>query len=107
MTVLFFNQINATDIEKAGGKGANLGEMTQADFPVPKGFCITTEGYQKIINAEDLYPQIEILLNTSSNSLAENAKKIQQLIVDIPMPEDLAKEIRHAYRKLAGEKTIT
>ena len=103
MTILLFNQINATDIEKVGGKGANLGEMTQAGFPVPTGFCITTDGYQRIVDEGNLYPQIEQLLASSTPS-AEIAEKIQALILNIPIPKDLAEEINNAYRKLSKEK---
>ena len=106
MTILFFNQINATDIEKVGGKGANLGEMTQAGFPVPTGFCITTDGYQRIIDDGNLYPQIEQLLASSVPS-SEVAEKIQALILNIPIPKDLAEEISNAYRKLSKEKIIS
>jgi rifampicin phosphotransferase len=107
MTILFFNQINATNIDKVGGKGANLGEMTQAGFPVPTGFCIATDGYQRIINTGNLYPQIETLLHSSPNSFAKSAEKIQQLILSVPIPEDLAEEISNAYRKLSKEKVIS
>ena len=33
----------------AGGKGANLGELTQAGIPVPPGFVVTAETYQKFM----------------------------------------------------------
>lgn len=47
--VLFFYEINRTSISCVGGKGANLGEMTQAGFPVPKGFCVTTDAYKDFL----------------------------------------------------------
>ncbi len=106
MTILFFNQVNAADIEKVGGKGANLGEMSQAGFPVPPGFCIATDAYQRMISRGNLYPQIETLLNSSINSLAESAKRIQEMILGVSFPDDLAKEIENAYRKLAKEKIV-
>jgi len=40
---LFFEEIDKKDLLLVGGKGANLGEMTKAGFPVPEGFCVTTE----------------------------------------------------------------
>ena len=43
--ILFFEEIDKTMVSRVGGKGANLGEMTGAGFPVPKGFCLTTEIY--------------------------------------------------------------
>jgi phosphoenolpyruvate synthase/pyruvate phosphate dikinase len=32
-----------------GGKGANLGELTRAGFPVPVGFCVTTAAYREFL----------------------------------------------------------
>lgn len=34
--ILPFSDINARDLGLVGGKGANLGEMTNAAFPVPQ-----------------------------------------------------------------------
>src|SRR3954470_6473443 len=37
------------DLEVAGGKGANLGELTRAGLPVPPGFVITTAAYDAFV----------------------------------------------------------
>ncbi|HUD11783.1 MAG TPA: PEP/pyruvate-binding domain-containing protein [Candidatus Saccharimonadia bacterium] len=37
-------------MQAAGGKGASLGEMLQAKFPVPPGFAVTTSAYRKLKN---------------------------------------------------------
>lgn len=39
--VAFFKDIDKNDLASVGGKGANLGEMTKAGFPVPNGFAVT------------------------------------------------------------------
>ena len=41
--VLPFEKTNKHDIALVGGKGANLGEMTSAGFPIPSGFCLTSD----------------------------------------------------------------
>ena len=38
--------IRASDTEVAGGKGANLGELIAAGFPVPDGFVLGTAAYR-------------------------------------------------------------
>ena len=38
--ILNFNEIKKEDVLVAGGKGANLGEMTSANINVPSGFVI-------------------------------------------------------------------
>ena len=47
------------DIDLAGGKGANLGELIQQSFPVPPGFVVTAQAYESIVNGwplSDLSP---------------------------------------------------
>ena len=47
--ILDFAQIHKDDILRAGGKGANLGEMTAAGINVPKGFVITADAYREFL----------------------------------------------------------
>lgn len=44
--VVALGELNRSSIGLAGGKAANLGELINAGFPVPEGFCVTTEAYQ-------------------------------------------------------------
>ena len=37
--------VRAADLSIVGGKGASLGELVRAGFPVPDGFVITTDAY--------------------------------------------------------------
>ena len=39
----WFDEISRANVPQAGGKGANLGEMTKAGLPVPPGFVITAQ----------------------------------------------------------------
>ena len=43
--ILWFAQLGKEDIPIAGGKGANLGEMTQIGIPVPPGFVVSVQAY--------------------------------------------------------------
>ena len=43
--IAWFKDVTKEDIPLVGGKGANLGEMTRAGFPVPTGFIITSAAY--------------------------------------------------------------
>jgi phosphoenolpyruvate synthase/pyruvate phosphate dikinase len=40
-----FEELGRDDIDRAGGKGANLGELTRAGLPVPSGFVVSTDAY--------------------------------------------------------------
>ena len=52
--VLDFSRISKNDIMTAGGKGANLGEMTSAGINVPKGFVLTADAYKGFLEANNL-----------------------------------------------------
>jgi len=56
--IIPFSQLGKNDIPTAGGKGANLGEMTKAGFPVPPGFVLTTKGYDAFVNDQQ-FPQVQ------------------------------------------------
>ena len=45
MYIKNFEEISKTDVSIVGGKGASLGEMTNAGIPVPDGLVITTDAY--------------------------------------------------------------
>ena len=57
--VLPFAAIDASFGPIVGGKGANLGVLTNAGFPVPPGFCITTEAYKAFVSHPSHAPAIE------------------------------------------------
>ena len=46
-TIISLKDISKDDLALAGGKGANLGEMLKANFPVPNGFGLTSFGFEK------------------------------------------------------------
>ena len=43
--------VDRSALAVAGGKAANLGELTRAGFPVPPGFCVTTAAYETVAAA--------------------------------------------------------
>ena len=66
--VVKFSDVDKDDIATVGGKGANLGEMTHAGFPVPPGFIITAEAYKEfLIDGNLTHKIIDILHNLDVN----------------------------------------
>ncbi len=48
--VLDFQEIEKTQLFLVGGKGLNLGELSNIQgIQVPEGFCVTTVGYEQVI----------------------------------------------------------
>ena len=46
------------DLILAGGKGANLGELSHAGFDVPPGFIITTAAYDLLLQNNSLHTRL-------------------------------------------------
>lgn len=50
----FFKDIDKHDTPIVGGKGANLGEMTKIGLPVPNGFAVTIEAYDRFLAENEI-----------------------------------------------------
>ncbi len=108
--VAWFEEIGIADVATAGGKGANLGELTGAGLPVPRGFVITSEAYIDAIERsgtraklrevlEDLHPE-------DLASLAEVAERSQALVRGTPLPPELAHAVLDAYHELGDGSRV-
>jgi len=99
--IRWFNEINKDDIPMVGGKGANLGELTQKGLEVPPGFCVTAEAYRYFIKESNLSNVIKEKIGRldveDSAELQKVSKEIRDLIVKQTIPQDLADEIKSAY----------
>ena len=104
--ILDFSQVDRENIAEVGGKGANLGEMTQAGFPVPPGFAITAYAYRHFIEENDLQKQIKSLIKSANfkrpQELQEASKKIRHLIERGTIPLDIKKETLARYSKMGS-----
>lgn len=104
--ILWFNEVTKEDVPLAGGKGANLGEMTRAQIPVPPGFIVTAEAYFNFLEITNISDKIRELLTpldaNDSRQLQQIAGEVKQVILKADMPPDLADMIKKAYAKLGG-----
>ncbi|MRG47305.1 phosphoenolpyruvate synthase [Chitinophaga sp. SYP-B3965] len=91
--VLRFQEIDRSKFMAAGGKGANLGELSRIrEIQVPEGFCVTTEAYKRITeNDQELNHLLDEL--TRSENISEVSAKIRATIESKPIPKDIAEEI--------------
>jgi len=104
--IAFFKEIDKEDLSLVGGKGANLGEMAKAGFPVPNGFGITVHSYDSFMEhngiSEEIYKILRALDVSDSETLNAASKKIQKLIKTSEMPSEVASEVIRAYKRLSG-----
>ncbi len=78
--IKYFSEIDDADLPRVGGKGLNLGKLTRAGFPVPNGFCVTTDAYRL--------------------SVAGLSEQNENSVKDIRLSPELVTEIRTAREKL-------
>jgi len=102
----FFKDIDKHDIALVGGKGANLGEMWGAGFPVPNGFAVTTASYDLFIEKNDVAGKINEILKpvdvNDSDALQSASEKIQRLVEKCEVPNEVSTEVIKSYKKLSG-----
>jgi len=102
--ISWFDEVTKDDIPTVGGKGANLGEMTNAQIPVPPGFIVTSEAYYEFLETSHIVDKIRAILEPldtgDSKQLQQAAAEVKKLIMDVAIPSDIAEEIKKAYRKL-------
>lgn len=89
-----------------GGKGANLGEMTNAHIPVPNGFVVTSQTYFDFLEKADLTDTIRAALEpvdiNNSKALQQVSAGVKKIIESASMPGETVQAIKEAYRKLGG-----
>jgi pyruvate,water dikinase len=94
------------DVGIAGGKGANLGAMTGAGLPVPPGFVLTVDAYQRFYDSNELGTRIgRELANLDVDdpaALARASVALHALIMDGTMPQELDAAVFEAYGTLAA-----
>ena len=104
MYVKKFEELSKSDIGIAGGKGANLGELTQAGIPVPPGFVVTAQAYKYFMDEAGINDQVMEILDAidinDTKALQAAAEEIKALIIESPIPDDLVLFIREYYNEL-------
>lgn len=103
-----FTELSKHDAATAGGKGASLGEMTQASIPVPPGYVILSSAFERFIEASDINIEIDAILKTvnvdAMHTVEQASADIQRLILEEKeIPQDIEQEILDAFKALGAE----
>ncbi len=106
-----FSELGINDVPLVGGKNASLGEMYRAlqgeGIKVPNGFATTAAGFRLYIEHNNLHQKIaaelEQLDTRNVDALQVSGAKIRQWIMHGAMPDELAVDIREAYKELEAE----
>lgn len=87
MYIQEFQGITKKDIGTAGGKGANLGEMTRAGIPVPPGAVLTVSAYHRFMKHNGI-------------DVSAKPEQIRAAIRMGSIPEDVTAEILEFYQSM-------
>jgi pyruvate,water dikinase len=105
--VRWLENLGSQDVKLVGGKNASLGEMIgtlkEEGIQVPDGFATTAEAYWKFVRENELTGKLEALLHDLKNRkkpLEKVGQAIRSLFLHAEFPEDIAQDIRKAYREL-------
>src|SRR3989339_675169 len=101
------SQLSKSDVRIAGGKGAALGELIRAGLPVPPGFVVTTDAFDRFAETNGLNVEINSILDNidpkEMHTIEGASENIMAMILSRETPKDLGAEITLAYAGLGAE----
>jgi phosphohistidine swiveling domain-containing protein len=102
-----FDELGRDGIDQAGGKGANLGELTRAGLPVPPGFVIVTEAYRGYVAEHQLAEKIAALAAPTDDPAGyESASEQIRALFANEVSADLRAQIAEAYAALGEDVPV-
>jgi rifampicin phosphotransferase len=97
------DKIHQHDLMSVGGKAANLGELINAELPVPHGFVVLTSAYDSFVKKHNIQLQIEGLAQSVSLTDPPTAEQaalgIQELFNQAVLPEVIKEAVFSAYKQ--------
>ncbi len=104
-----FEDLGREDIAVAGGKGANLGELSRAGLPVPPGFVLTTDAYREFVVSNGIGDQVLALAalppDAEPAQYEDASAEIRALFDSGKVPEPIERELLAA-REPLGESAV-
>ncbi|HFK1512154.1 phosphoenolpyruvate synthase [Bacillus paranthracis] len=106
--VLDFQEIEKGQLSLVGGKGLNLGELSNIQgIQVPEGFCVTTVGYEKAIEQNEelqtLLQQLTKLELEDRAQIGEMSKEIREVIMAVQIPTDVVEAVTQYLSRFGNE----
>ncbi len=106
--VLDFQEIEKVQLSLVGGKGLNLGALSNVQgIQVPEGFCVTTVGYEKAIAQNEafqpLLQQLTKLKVEDRAQVGEISKEIRETIMAVEIPVDVVESVTHYLSRFGDE----
>jgi pyruvate,water dikinase len=107
--IRWFSEIGLADAALVGGKGANLGELSRAGFPVPPGFVVTSAAYLDAVQASGARSRLAALLRETGvdgRALVRAHHIALAKIVDTEIPAATVAAVTAAYARLGTDIAV-
>ena len=106
--VLGLEEIGKTQVALAGGKAANLGELSRIEgIRVPAGFCVTTDAFRRIMTTapwiDDQLGRLSCLDPDDGQAIRMLSAEIRRAVEEIVIPDDLVAAITRSVTRLGGQ----
>lgn len=100
--ILWLEGIRRGEGARAGGKGANLGDLVAAGFPVPPAFVVSAQACERCVRSLDLGAELAALNGATGETLRAGSQAIAARVRDAELPADLRAAILDAYDALCA-----
>ncbi len=104
--ICWFADISLADRATVGGKGGSLGELTRASIAVPRGFVVTTQGFERVLaeleRENPIRSRVEALSLQDLKGIRLLSEEIRTRIKSAPLPPDVCADIVAAHAELCG-----
>lgn len=104
-----FSELSVADVAYAGGKGANLGQLSRAGMPVPAGFVVGAPAYAAFRLESGLADRLAEILDDldveDTAALREASRRARQAVHEAELPAWLTTAISEAYASLVGPES--
>ena len=102
--VLRLEEVRRGDVAVAGGKGANLGDLSGKGFPVPPGFVVSAQACQDFFQTIGLEKEFGVLTDAAPVDLEKHCATIRAVIGKADLPQDLTGAIMAAHLELVKNR---
>ena len=107
--IAWFAEVGIGDRPRVGGKGASLGELTGAGIAVPPGFVVTTDAFERFLQALEghapVRARVEAVDAADLEAVTALSAELRERVEREAMPDDLAQAIADAHAGL-GEGPV-
>jgi len=102
--VIPLSDLDRASVDLAGGKAANLGELLRAGLPVPDGFCLTTEAFERFLQAcpavDEHFERLNRLDCDDRTAVNQAGAELRNLLLGLSMPEPVLSSLLDAWHRL-------